>query len=884
MQIKTIKIYGFGKFHDTTIDLSKRFSLLYGENEAGKSTLVAFISSMLFGFETAKHRYAMYQPKQGSQYGGELYFNHNQNDYWLKRVDGTHGGKVTFRNLTTDTPLSKEDLTQLLQPLNKELFYQIFCFGERELQAVFDLNRFDLVKRIQRIGAIGSENWIGLTQELTASAGELYKPRGRVQPLVRLLREYDEMADKIETAKTQFQQYQTLQVDAQRTAKILSEMQQQLEKLRDQQNQYQRLIKLYPQYQQLKNSSPVQRTMLISRTDWQKATQLATAIRQLKQDLATQEATIKQQRQAHMPSEAQQFYISHQQQIDQLGAQMSAMEQLEQRHQQNENQLTAAKQQLEILSQQYGASLANLRVLTTSEQQQIEGLFDQQQHLSIERDSRADQRLEHQKTFEQLRQQADKDSTSGMDLKWLIGGVGVVLVALFALSGLARTIGGILGMLIAGYGIFKPIISGNQQSAIDSQMALLSAQLDQDRQQLASLDQQLIDADAQVTQFGAEHQLQGFAPERWLDLQADIGKFQAAKSQQIQLQEQQNQVNQNLRTFLAQWQFAGEIISLGGSQAYQLQQIHQFLSERRDEGQKLHWANESLTASTQRQTKLQQQLDEQQAALSQLLVQYHLATFAEFERQYQQDQATAEQDQRLSVLNAQLTQADREILDDTESLAALEQFSQNIQTQTTLKQQKQTDLLNQSSQQHYQLDRLASSDKYQNLLQQQADLQAEILSLTDDWLTKKLLINWIDQTLINASQGRQPQIIKVAEQFFQELTGGRYKQMVFTDQTVQVIRHDDLTFDVGELSSGTAEQLYVALRFAFTKVMADVIAMPVIIDDAFVNFDRQRTQLALKMLRKLAQTSQVIYLTANHDNLGFVDKSEVYRLDAGKSV
>lgn len=209
MQITTIKIYGFGKFHDKTINLSDQFSLLYGENEAGKSTLVAFITSMLFGFETAKHRYAMYQPKQGSQYGGELYFSHAQNDYWLKRIGGTHGGQVTFRNLTTDTPLTKDDLAQLLQPLNKELFFQIFCFGERELQAIFDLNRFDLVRRIQRIGAIGSENWISLTQELTASAGELYKPRGRVQPLVRLLREYDELSAKISTTKAQFQQYQT---------------------------------------------------------------------------------------------------------------------------------------------------------------------------------------------------------------------------------------------------------------------------------------------------------------------------------------------------------------------------------------------------------------------------------------------------------------------------------------------------------------------------------------------------------------------------------------------------------------------------------------------------------------------------------------------------
>ncbi|GAX05765.1 DNA repair ATPase [Secundilactobacillus pentosiphilus] len=883
MQIKTIKIYGFGKFHDTTIDLSNRFSLLYGENEAGKSTLVAFITSMLFGFATAKHRYAMYQPKQGSQYGGELTFSHAQNDYWLKRVDGTHGGAVTLRNLTTDTALSKDDLTQLLQPLNQELFHQIFCFGERELQAVFDLNRFDLVKRIQRIGAIGSENWIGLTQELTASAGELYKPRGRVQPLVRLLKQYDELSEKLDIAKLQFQQYQTLQTDAVETTQELTAVQQQLANLTDQLNQYQRLIKLYPQYQQLKTEASTSETTPITTKDWQEATRLSTAVKQLKRDLTTQEQAIKQQQQ-HVASEAQQFYNAHQQQIDQLAGQISAVKQLQQRQQQNETQLVNVKQELEKLNQHYGMSLTNLKVLIPSEQQQIKALFEQQQHLSIERDSRADQRQEHQKTFEKLRQQADADTSSGMAPKWLIAGVGIVLVALFALSGLLRTAGGMIGMLVAGYGIFKPIISGNQQSAIDSQMALLSSQLDQDRQQLADLDQQLIDADAEVTKFGAQHRLQGFAPERWLDLQGDLSLYQAASTQQIQLQEQQNQLSQKIRTYLAQWQFAGDVISLGGSTEHQLQQISQFLSERQDESQRLHWANEALTTSTQRQTALQQQYQLQQGALTQLLSQYHLASFAEFEQRYQQDQTTAQQNQRLGVLNAQLTQTDRQILADSGSQEALEKTSQQLQAQQLAKKQRQSELLKQSSQQQYQLQHLASSDKYQNLLQQQADLQAEITALTDDWLTKKLLINWIDQTLINASQGRQPQIIKVAEQFFNELTGNRYRQIIFTDQTVQVVRKDGLTFDVGELSSGTAEQLYVALRFAFTKVMADVIAMPIIVDDAFVNFDRQRTQAAVKMLKGLAQTSQVIYLTANHDNLTLADEDEVYDLDAGKSV
>lgn len=663
----------------------------------------------------------------------------------------------------------------------------------------------------------------------------------------------------------------------------MTETQQQLKKLTGEFNQYQRLISIYPQYQQLKTTAPVPSENLISTADWQKATRLATTVKQLKQDLTAQAETIKQQQAAHTASEAQQFYTAHQQQIDQLATQMPAMKQLVERQQSNEAQLATVTQQLDKLTQQYGSSLGDLKALTSGEQQQIAGLFDQQQHLSIERDSRADQRQERQRAFEQLRQKAASDTSSGMDLKWLITGALVVLVCLFTLSGVLRTIGGITGMLIAGYGIFKPIITGNQQSAIDSQMALLSSQLDQDRRQLAILDQQLIDADAQVTQFGAENGLQGFAPERWLDLQTDIGQFQAASAQQIRLQEQQKQLSQNVRAFLTQWQFAGEVISLSGSYAYQLQQIDQFLSERRDEGQQLHWANEALTTSTQRRAELQKQLQRQQGELTALFTQYRITTLTEFEQQYQRDQAITQQNQRRAILNAQLSENERQILDNSGSQEDLKATIRQIQLQQSAKQQQQSELLNQSSQQQYQLQRLASSDKYQTLLQQQADLQTEIIALTDEWLTKKLLINWIDQTLINASQGRQPQIIKVAEGFFKQITGNRYRQIIFTDQTVQVTRGDDLTFDVGELSSGTAEQLYVALRFAFTKVMADVIAMPIIIDDAFVNFDRQRTQSAMAMLKQLAQTSQVIYLTANHDNLALVADNEIYQL-AGKSV
>ncbi len=208
----------------------------------------------------------------------------------------------------------------------------------------------------------------------------------------------------------------------------------------------------------------------------------------------------------------------------------------------------------------------------------------------------------------------------------------------------------------------------------------------------------------------------------------------------------------------------------------------------------------------------------------------------------------------------------------------------NVALQSIIKQQNSLEgqheaNVQQLSEQRLALTQLANSHQYQDLLQKQADLQSDITQLTDQWLTKQLLIKWIDETLLNASKGRQPAIVTVAESVFQSVTDGGYTQIVFTDQTVQVVAKSGVTYDVGELSSGTAEQLYVALRLAFTKVMADTVDMPIIIDDAFVNFDRGRTQHALSTLQDLTDSHQILYFTANQDNLQFVDDAQILDLN-----
>ena len=78
------------------------------------------------------------------------------------------------------------------------------------------------------------------------------------------------------------------------------------------------------------------------------------------------------------------------------------------------------------------------------------------------------------------------------------------------------------------------------------------------------------------------------------------------------------------------------------------------------------------------------------------------------------------------------------------------------------------------------------------------------------------------------------------------------------------MRHDRAVFNVSQLSKGAAEQVYVALRLAFVQAVKESIQLPLLIDDAFVDFDRERRQAMIDMLQEMAGNhQQVLYFTAH---------------------
>ena len=54
MKINNIQINGFGKLKDETLRLEDGINLIYGSNEAGKSTLVNFVKAMFYGVNRNK--------------------------------------------------------------------------------------------------------------------------------------------------------------------------------------------------------------------------------------------------------------------------------------------------------------------------------------------------------------------------------------------------------------------------------------------------------------------------------------------------------------------------------------------------------------------------------------------------------------------------------------------------------------------------------------------------------------------------------------------------------------------------------------------------------------------------------------------------------------
>lgn len=100
---------------------------------------------------------------------------------------------------------------------------------------------------------------------------------------------------------------------------------------------------------------------------------------------------------------------------------------------------------------------------------------------------------------------------------------------------------------------------------------------------------------------------------------------------------------------------------------------------------------------------------------------------------------------------------------------------------------------------------------------------------------------------------------------FEEMTGGRYHAVRIDPSTLELAvdgvekRH----VPAESLSRGTRDQLYFALRVGLLEELAADRALPIVLDDPFLHFDRQRLARVEETLEGLGRTHQILLFT--HD-------------------
>ena len=196
MRLEELNLEGFGHFHQRTIaPMSERITVLYGPNEAGKSTLLAFIRAILFGFPP--HFNNHYPPLAGGQHGGRIKLTSDAGlAYVVERFAGRRGGLSV---VGPSGPASEAEtvVRQLTGSATSDFFRTVFAFSLDELQDAASLQGASIYSAAQ-----GAPGFPALKKSLSDRKGQIYVSKSstkEVPKLLNTLRGIDEQLKAVES-------------------------------------------------------------------------------------------------------------------------------------------------------------------------------------------------------------------------------------------------------------------------------------------------------------------------------------------------------------------------------------------------------------------------------------------------------------------------------------------------------------------------------------------------------------------------------------------------------------------------------------------------------------------------------------------------------------
>ncbi len=165
------------------------------------------------------------------------------------------------------------------------------------------------------------------------------------------------------------------------------------------------------------------------------------------------------------------------------------------------------------------------------------------------------------------------------------------------------------------------------------------------------------------------------------------------------------------------------------------------------------------------------------------------------------------------------------------------------------------------------IEQLANNQAAQRNQQALQDQRGELAELAEQWVVQRLAQELLNRSIERFAADHEPALLMYTRDYLKKLTGGRYVSVEHDNAKLGsfVVRNArDEPYTPDQLSTGTREQLYLAIRMAYiTHHSEHHEPLPVIMDDCFVNFDDTRTRHALEAIVDWDPAIQTILLSCH---------------------
>ena len=225
MKIDDIYIDGFGQFNQFSVeDLNPGLTIFSGANEAGKSTLLAFIRCVLFGFSSARSGTNLYPPLYGGKHGGRLVMTTDSDERCVieRYVERGGGVKVTLQDGSMG---GADELSKLLGYADQTIFENVYAFGLSELQKFESLNNDSIRDKLYSVGAgLGSVSISDVQKHLRNQYEGLYKKQGRKPPINKLFSDMNQLDSTINDLEKDQSKYDSLHRDLETKSALIEQL------------------------------------------------------------------------------------------------------------------------------------------------------------------------------------------------------------------------------------------------------------------------------------------------------------------------------------------------------------------------------------------------------------------------------------------------------------------------------------------------------------------------------------------------------------------------------------------------------------------------------------------------------------------------------------